>query len=118
MSSNIDMLLTKSRPLRHADGTILNNYETIQEGLKCIDKYQKENSKPCQIDPRFVQWARESVDYVNRGAGTMVDYINATVVKQFDYGAVIDNTNRLNQKLERKGEFDPKLMSKIKGVSK
>lgn len=118
MGSSISNLLIKERPLRRPDGTELNDYELAKEALKDIDKYQAEHKEPVKMSPRFVEWLREGVKFVDSGNGTFTDFKKQTVLKQFDYDVIIENTNKLNQKLEKKGEFTPKVMKKIEGRSK
>jgi len=118
MKSNIDLTLTKSRPLSHSNGVKLDDYETAKEAIKCIEKFEKDNSTPSPIAPKFVEWLRKGVEYVDSGNGSFVDYKQRTIQKQFDYDLVIANTEKANQKLEKKGEFNAKVVRKVKGVSK
>ena len=118
MSSNIDLTLARTRPLCHSDGSKLNDYETAKEALKCIEDYEKTNNTPTPLAPKFVEWLRKGIAFVDRGEGSFIDYKQRTVQKQFDYDLIIENTEKANRKLEKKGEFDAKVMRKIKGVSK
>lgn len=118
MSSNIDFSLSHIRPLCHSDGVKLNDYETAKEALKCIENFEQTNHKPTPLAPNFVEWLRKGIEYVDQGQGSFVEYKERTVQKQFDYDLIIANTEKANKKLEKSGEFNPKVVRKIKGVSK
>lgn len=116
--TNIGIVDAKMRPLRDANGAIIDDYALAVEALDKIDKYQAKNKKPAPIPPKFVEFLRGGVEFVNEGKGTMADYKQANVLKQLDYDLIIANTNKLNEKLEKKGNFNSKVMRTIKGVSK
>lgn len=118
MGSNISTVLIKERPLRHDNGVELNDYELSKEALKYIDKYQAEHKEPVKMSPRFVEWLKDGIKFVDSGSGTFADYKKQTVLKQFDYDLIIENTNKLNQKLEKKGEFNAVEMNRIDRRSK
>lgn len=118
MSSNIDLSTSRVRPLHHSNGVVLDDYETAKEALKCIADFEAKNKKPTPIAPKFVEWLRKGIEFVDNKEGSFVDYKQRTIQKQFDYDLIIANTEKANQKLEKKGMFDAKVMKKIKGVSK
>lgn len=118
MSSNTSTSMIKDRPLRHSDGRILNNQELAKFSLEKMAEYQKDHNEPVKIDPQWVEWFKEGVKYVDSGQGNWVKYINSTVIKQMNYDLVISNTNKLNEKLERQGEFKAQVMKKVEGRSK
>ena len=118
MSSNTDTMMIKDRPLRHSNGQVLNDYELFKVALKNIDEYEAIHKEPCKIDPNFIEFMREGIKYVDSGQGSMVDYKKRHVLKQLNYDLIISNTNKLNEKLERKGDFKPQLIKKEVGRSK
>lgn len=102
-----------TRPIKDDNGHVLTDYELATETLKKIEDYTKATNKPSPIEPQFVEWLREGVRYVNEGKGTFVDYKNSSIFKEFgDYQAIIDNTNRRNDELAKRGAFNPQQVNK------
>lgn len=112
-------IINTSRPLRDEKGNICFDYEFAQMALDKISKYKSENKTPPQINPKFVEWLKEGVDFVKTGKGTFTDYKSQNIVKEFgdNYDMIIENTNRANAALEKKGVFDNKVMQVVKGDS-
>lgn len=117
-NSNIDMVQTKIRPLKDSNGNELSDYDLAVESLKKIDTFQQLNGQPAPISPKFISWLRNGVDFVNEGKGSFVDYKKNSILKELDYDLIISNTNKMNAQLEKKGAFNSKVVSQIKGVSK
>lgn len=102
-----------TRPLKDSEGNVLNDYELAKECLGKIDDYTRITNKPSPIEPRFVEWLRDGVRYVDEGKGTFVDYKNSSIFKEFgDYQAIVDNTNRRNDELAKRGAFAPQTVKK------
>lgn len=118
MSSSTEATMIKDRPLRHSNGQMLNDYELFKVALKNVDEYEAIHKEPCKIDPNFIEFMREGVKFVESGQGSMVDYKKRHVLKQLNYDLIIANTNKLNEKLEKKGTFKPQLIKKEIGRSK
>ena len=119
-SSSIDTMAIKGRPIRHGrDNSVLNDYELAKESLKAIDDYTKRYGTPPKIQPRFVEWLRDGVKFVEEKQGSFVDYKEQRVLKEYGdlYDQIIANTNARNEKLSKKGEFDSKVVQKIEGRS-
>lgn len=108
-----------SRPLRHKNGDILNDVEMCKVALKSIDDYSKTEGKPPAINPRFVEWLRGAVDYCDKG-GKITEYKEKTIQKQYAdlYDEIIENTNRRNAELSKKGAFNSKVVKRVEGRSK
>lgn len=106
----------RSRPLKGTDGHVLSDDELARQIIKDADKYAKEHNEPAPIDYKFVEWLKDGVKFVQEGNGSWVDYKRRTVQKKFDYSIVVENTNRLNERLEKEGEFDAKVIKQEKGV--
>ena len=119
MKSNIDDTNIVSRPLRHKNGDVLNDVELCRQAVKSIDDYSKTYGKPPNIDPRFVMWLRQAVEYCDNG-GDIVKYKEQTIQKQYAplYDEIIDNTNKRNATLSKKGAFKSKVVQRIKGESR
>lgn len=113
--------IDSSRPLRDKDNNICFDLEFAQKALYDIDTYNAAHKTPVNLSPKFVEWLREGVDYVKKGQGTFTDYKESHVVKEFaiggSYDLVIDNTNKNNESLAKKGSFDNKTMQIVKGES-
>lgn len=105
-----------TRPIKDDTGRTLSDYELATETLKKIDDYTRITKKPSPIEPRFVEWLREGVKYVDEGKGTFVDFKQTSIYKEFgdDYATIIENTNRRNDELAKRGEFNPHAVKKGK----
>lgn len=113
-NSSIDLTQLKSRPLKSGDRE-LNDEELASVALDKIGDYQLRTGSPAPVDPKFVEWLREGASYVKEGKGSFVDYKKATVLKTLDYDMVLSNTRKANEKLEKSGAFDSKVMHIEKG---
>lgn len=103
----------KSRPILNENGSVLNDYELAKVATKYVDDYAKSTGAIAPLDPKFVQWLRDGVKYVDEGKGTFVDYKNNSVYKeigQMGYDAVVNKTNAMNDKLEKQGAFKPQIV--------
>lgn len=118
-NSPIDTANIKSRPLKKGNH-VLNDYELAKESLKAVDDYTKRYGTPPKIQPKFIEWLREGVKYVDEKQGNFTQYKEKHIYKEYAdlYDQIIDNTNKQNAKLEKKGEFNAKVVSKIEGRSK
>ena len=70
----------QSKPLKHKNGQMLNDVELCKYALKTIDDYTEKFGKPPKIQPKFVAWLRNAVDYCEKG-GNMVDYKEKYIYK-------------------------------------
>lgn len=113
-NSSIDLTQLKSRPLK-SGGKELNDEELASVALDKIGDYQLKTGSPAPVDPKFVEWLREGASYVKEGKGSFSDYKKATVLKTLDYDMVLSNTRKANEKLEKAGAFDSKVMHIEKG---
>lgn len=118
-NSHIDTASIKIRPIKK-NNHVLNDYELAKEGLKSIDDYTKRFGMPPKIQPKFIEWLRDGVRYVDSKQGSFTEYKEKHIYKEYAdlYEQIIDNTNKQNAKLEKKGEFTAKVVSKIEGRSK
>lgn len=109
---------TFSKPLKHKNGDILNDVEMCEYALKSIDDYTEKQGKPPAINPRFVEWLRGAVKYCKNG-GNIVTYKEQTIQKQYEafYDEIIENTNKRNAELSKKGAFNSKVIKRIEGRS-
>lgn len=105
----------KSRPLRNKKGIKINDYQTACYGLKCIEKYEKENGTPAPIEPKFKEWLEEGVKFVESGKGNFTQYKRKTIIRKLDINAIVDNTERKNAELSKKGVFNSKVVLKEEG---
>lgn len=119
MKSNIDDANIVSRPLKHKNGDVLNDVELCRQAVKNIDDYSKQYGKPPNIDPKFVSWLRQAVNYCANG-GDIKTYKEQYIYKQYEplYDEIIENTNKRNAVLNKKGAFKSKVIKTIKGESK
>ena len=118
LDTNVDFSTSKSRPLTHEDGSKLNDYEIAKETLRCVEDYQKRESKPSPLAPNFIEWLKEGIKFVDDKQGSFVDYKQRTIQKNLDYDLIIENTNKQNAKLAKDGAFDSKVVQMVKGISK
>lgn len=118
-NSPIDTANIKFRPIKKGNH-VLNDYELAKESLKSIDDYTRRYGTPPKIQPKFVEWLRDGVKYVDNKQGSFSQYKEKYIYKEYAdlYDQIIDNTNKQNAKLEKKGEFNAKVVSKIEGRSK
>lgn len=118
-NSPIDTMSIKTRPLKRGNHE-LNDYELAKESLRAIDEYTKRYGTPPKIQPKFVEWLRDGVKYVDNQQGNFVDYKERHVLKEYAdlYDQIIANTEKQNAQLSKKGAFDSKVVQTIKGESK
>ena len=118
-NSPIDTISIKSRPLKR-NNKVLDDYELAKASVKAIDDYTKRYGTPPKIQPKFVEWLREGVKYVDNKEGTFNQYKDKYIFKEYAdmYDQIIANTERQNERLTKKGEFDAKVVSKTEGRSK
>ncbi len=113
-------IINTSRPIKDKDGNICMDYEFAQMALSKVKDYELTHKEPAPINPKFVGWLQEGVNFVNSGKGTFTDYKAQNIYKEFgdNYDMIIANTNRANEALEKKGTFDNQVMQIVKGESK
>lgn len=100
----------KSRPLTDDKGNVLSDYELAKTAIEYVDNYSKKTGKIAPLDPKFVEWLRGGVKYVDEGGGSFVDYKNNSIYKEFDYNLMVENTNARNDLLEKQGAFKPQIV--------
>lgn len=83
----------------------LNDVSFIKLSLEKIDEFELKNGRPAPITPMFKAWLREAKTEIDNG-GDIVKFKSKTVQRLVpDYSELINNTNRQNKTLERKGIF-------------
>lgn len=111
--------INQSRPILDKNGNVLFDYTFCEYALDKIDTYERENHKPAPLSPKFVEWLREGHEFVKSKKGTFTDYKERYILKDYAnlYDQIIENTNRKNNELEKKGTFDARVVQTVKGVS-
>ena len=105
----------RNRPLRNKKGTKINDYETAKYGLQCLQKIEKETGEPAKISPKFREWLEEGVNFVESKQGNFSQYKKKTIMRVLDIGAILENTEKRNNELSKKGLFNTKIVKQEEG---
>lgn len=105
----------RNRPLKNSKGVSINDYSTAKYGLECIKRLERETGEPAKINPRFIEWLSEGVKFVESKMGSFAQYKKKTIMRVLDIDAVLENTERRNRELNKKGVFDTKIVKQKEG---
>lgn len=105
----------RNRPLKNKQGISIDDYTSAKYGLECIRRYEKEKGEPAKISPRFVEWLKDGVNFVESKIGSFTQYKKKTIMRVLDIDAILENTDRRNKELTKKGVFDTKIVKQKEG---
>lgn len=113
-ASSIDIGALPVRMLcRKSDGQPLDDVELLKRSITMAEEHQKKTGKPININPKFMDWAKEAVAYCEKG-GKIADFKEQTIIQTIpDYDLVCKRTEEHNKKAARSGEFDVQTEKKI-----
>lgn len=90
---------TKSRPIINENGQKLNDLEFVHFANETIKQYEESTGKACPIDPNFKQFLKECEESCHTPKD-VINYKKLHIVQKFDYGQIVENTNKRNAKLK------------------